>query len=80
MVPALMEQKITVVIFPLLGLLLDQVNRMQSKGLDVCYLMSDMDDSDIESIIHELYAKPPAYKLNLIYFRNCPLKILTIFL
>ncbi|KAM7434908.1 ATP-dependent DNA helicase RecQ [Porites harrisoni] len=41
-VPAVMEQKITVVIFPLLALLLDQVERLRSRGLNVCYLMSEM--------------------------------------
>ena len=60
-VPALMEAKITVVIFPLLALLLDQVERMRSIGLNVCYLMSDMDETERESIIHRLHSEPPAY-------------------
>ena len=41
-VPALMENKIAVVVFPLLALLLDQAERMRSHGLSVCYLMTDM--------------------------------------
>ena len=60
-VPALMEAKITVVIFPLLALLLDQVERMRSRGLNVCYLMSDMDETERESVIHRLHSKPPEY-------------------
>ena len=42
-VPALMKPKVTVVIFPLLALLLNQVERMRSQGLNVCFFMSDMD-------------------------------------
>lgn len=55
--------KITVVIFPLLALLLDQVERMRSRVLNVCYLMSDMDETERESIIHRLHSKPPKYIL-----------------
>ena len=53
-VPAVMEQKITVVIFPLLALLLDQVERLRSRGLNVCYLMSEMAESEKENIFHKL--------------------------
>ena len=60
-VPALMEPKVTIVIFPLLALLLDQVERMRAKGLSVCYLMSDMDETEKECIIHQLHSKPPVY-------------------
>ena len=38
-VPALMERRLVVVIFPLLALLLDQAERMKSKGL--CMLHDD---------------------------------------
>jgi len=60
-VPTQMESKITIVIFPLLALFLDQVERMRSRGLNVCHLMSDMDETERESIIHGLHSKPPEY-------------------
>lgn len=60
-VPALMEPKITVVIFPLLALLLDQVDRLRARGLNVCFLMSDMEETERENVIHKLHSKPPAY-------------------
>ena len=60
-VPALMEQKIVVVIFPLLALLLDQVERMKSRGLNVCFLMNDMDEMERQSVIHKLHFNPPEY-------------------
>ena len=53
-IPALMEQKITVVIFPLLALLLDQVERMRSQGMNICYFMSDMDPTEKENIMNKL--------------------------
>ena len=40
-VPVLMKPKLTMVIFPLLALLLDQVERMRSQGLNVCFFMSE---------------------------------------
>ena len=60
-VPALMQAKLTVVIFPLLALLLDQVARMRAQGLNVCYLMSDMDDMEKETVMHKLNSNPPEY-------------------
>ncbi|KAJ7376891.1 hypothetical protein OS493_031770 [Desmophyllum pertusum] len=60
-VPALMEQKLTVVIFPLLALLLDQVERMRSRGLNACYFMSDMDPTEKENVMHKLNFNPPEY-------------------
>lgn len=60
-VPALMKQKFFVVVFPLLALLLDQVERMKSKGLNVCFLMTDMDDMGRQNVIHKLHSNPPEY-------------------
>ena len=60
-VPALMKPKVTIVIFPLLALLLDQVERMRSQGLNVCYFMSDMEDADKEIAKRKLQANPPEY-------------------
>ncbi|CAB3990761.1 DNA helicase [Paramuricea clavata] len=62
-VPALMEQKLVVVVFPLLALLFDQFERMKSKGLNVGFLMKDMDEMDRQSVIHKLHSNPPEYNL-----------------
>ena len=43
---ALMMQKVTIVVFPLLALLLDQVERVHLLGLNACYFMSDMAEAD----------------------------------
>ena len=56
-----MKPKVTVVIFPLLALLLDQVERMRLQGLNVCYFMSDMDDADREIAKRKLQSNPPKY-------------------
>ena len=60
-VPALMKPKVTVVIFPLLALLLDQVERMRSQGLNVCFFISDMDEAERENVMRKLLATPPEY-------------------
>ena len=60
-VPALMKPKVTVVIFPLLALLLNQVERMRSQGLNVCFFMSDMDEAERENAMRKLLATPPEY-------------------
>ena len=60
-VPALRKPKVTVVIFPLLALLLDQVERMRLQGLNVCYFMSDMEDADREIAKRKLQSNPPEY-------------------
>ncbi|CAB4007636.1 ATP-dependent DNA helicase [Paramuricea clavata] len=64
-VPALMEQKlvVVVVVFPLLALLFDQFERMKSNRLNVGFLMKDMDEMDRQSVIHKLHSNPPEYNL-----------------
>lgn len=62
-VPALLDNKVTVVIFPLLSLLIDQCQRLRSKGIPVCYLMSDMDQNERDTIFHELTTSTLEYKL-----------------
>ena len=61
-VPALLENKVTVVIFPLLSLLIDQCHRLRSKGVPVCYLMSEMDQNERDTIFHKLTTSPLEYK------------------
>ncbi|XP_078364120.1 uncharacterized protein LOC144648440 [Oculina patagonica] len=60
-VPALMEPNVTIVIFPLLALLLDQVERMRQQGLNVRYFMSDMEEADREIAKRKLQSNPPEY-------------------
>ena len=60
-VPALMKAKVTVVIFPLIALLLDQVERMRLQGLNVCYFMSDIEEADREIAKRKLQSNPPEY-------------------
>ena len=60
-VPALMKPKVTVIIFPLLALLLDQVERIRSKGLNVCFFMSDMEETEKENAMQKLQSNPPEY-------------------
>ena len=60
-VPALMKAKVIVVTFPLLTLLLHQVERMRLQGLNVCYFMSDMDEGDSEIAKRKLQSNPPEY-------------------
>ena len=60
-VPALIKPKVTIVIFPLLALLLDQVERMRLQGLNVCYFMSDMEEADREIAKRKLQSNPPEY-------------------
>ena len=44
-------------------LLLDQVERLPSRGLNVCYLMSEMDETEKENIFHKLNLNPPEYNV-----------------
>ena len=60
-VPALMKPKVTIVIFSLLALLLDQVDRMRLEDLNVCYFMSDMEEADREIAQRKLQFNPPEY-------------------
>ena len=39
-IPALISGGVTVVVCPLLSLMLDQVNRLRAKDLNVCYILS----------------------------------------
>ena len=44
-------------------LLVDQVERLPSRGLNVCYLMSEMDETEKENIFHKLNLNPPEYNV-----------------
>lgn len=60
-VPGVMENKVSVVVFPLLALLLDQAERLRRNGLKVCYLMTEMEETERETIIHKLNSNNPEY-------------------
>ncbi|CAB4010934.1 ATP-dependent DNA helicase Q-like 3 isoform X1 [Paramuricea clavata] len=72
-VPAVMENKVAVVVFPLLALLLDQAERLRRKGMNVCYLMTDMEEEEREIVIHKLDCNPPEYN----FFFVTPETVLT---
>ena len=61
-VPTLLQEKVTVVVFPLLSLLIDQCQRFRSKGIPVCYVMSEMDVQERETALHKLSSSPLEYK------------------
>jgi ATP-dependent DNA helicase RecQ len=60
-VPAIVSGGVTVVICPLLSLMMDQVNMLRSKGLNVCYLNSSVPQSDRDVIVHNMLSEAPDY-------------------
>lgn len=60
-IPALITGGVTVVVCPQLSLMLDQVNRLRAKGLNVCYINSDLPSAERDVLIHNLLLDPPPY-------------------
>ena len=60
-VPATVSGGVTVVICPFLSLMMDQVNMLRSKGLDVCYLNSSVRQSYRDVIVHNMLSEAPDY-------------------
>lgn len=60
-IPALISGGVTVVICPLLSLVLDQVNRLKSKGLNVCYINSEVSSAEREVLLHNILSDSPPY-------------------
>lgn len=60
-VPALIACGVTVVVYPLLSLMLDQVNRLRAKGLNVCYINSDLPSAERDVLVHNLLLDSPPY-------------------
>ena len=60
-VPAIVSGGVTIVISPLLSLMLEQVDYLRSKGLNVCYVNSTVSQIDREVIIHHMLSDVPPY-------------------
>ena len=60
-IPALITGGVTVVVCPLLSLMLDQVNRLRAKGLNVCYINSDFPSAERDVLVHNLLLDSPPY-------------------
>ena len=59
---ALISGEVTVVVVcPLLSLMLDQVNRLQARGLNVCYINFDVPTAERDVLIHDLLLDNPPY-------------------
>ena len=60
-VPALITGGVTVIVCPLLSLMLDQVNRLRAKGLNVYYINSDLPSAERDVLVHNLLLDSPPY-------------------
>jgi RecQ family ATP-dependent DNA helicase len=60
-VPAIVSGGVTIVISPLLSFMLEQVDYLRSKGLNVCYVNSTVSQIDREVIIHHMLSDVPPY-------------------
>lgn len=61
-VPGIVMSGVTIVVTPLIALILDQVRRLQSVKISVCYLVSDMSEDQWSIVCHELSLASPSYK------------------
>ena len=61
-IPGMVLTGVTIVVSPLIALILDQVQRLHSIGINACYLASDMSDEQRSGICHELSVDCPSYK------------------
>ena len=62
-VPALATKGLTVVISPLLARISNQVQRLRSKGINVCFVNSKMTQEERETVFHEITSPNTNYKL-----------------
>ena len=60
-IPALIKGGVTLVISPLLSLMLNQVDNLRSKGLNVAYMNASVSMDDKNIIIHNMLLDCPAY-------------------
>ena len=52
-IPSLILKGITVVFTPLIALMKDQVQQLQSKGIAAAYVNSDLSDDEIDAILNQ---------------------------
>ena len=61
-IPGIVNDGVTVVITPLIALLNDQVAKLRNYGIPVCYVTSNLQPQERDSIFHELTKQNPKYK------------------
>ena len=62
-IPTVISGCVSIVICPLLSLMMDQVDFLRSKGLNVCYLNSSVPQCDRDTVIHHMLSSTPEYNL-----------------
>ena len=60
-IPVLVSGGVAIVICPLLSLMMDQVQFLRAKGLNVCYLNATVPQEDKDIILHNLLSDQPPY-------------------
>ena len=61
-IPGIINDGATVVITPLVALLNDQVRKLKSYGIPVCYVTASLSPEERDSVFNELTNKEPNYK------------------
>ena len=59
--PGIMNTGVTVVVTPLIALLNDQVSKLRSYGIPVCYVTSTLQPEERDSVFHELTKRDSRY-------------------
>lgn len=60
-IPAIISAGVSLVICPLLSLMVDQVQKLRSKGLSVTYISSSVAKRDRDTIMHNMVSDDPPY-------------------
>ena len=60
-IPAIISGGVTIVVCPLLSLMVDQVQKLRSKGLSVTYINSSITKSERDAIMHNMASDVPPY-------------------
>ena len=61
-IPGIVNEGVTVVITPLLALLNDQVSKLRTYGIPVCYVTSSLQPQERDSVFYQLTKPDPKYK------------------
>ena len=62
-IPVLLMRGVTVELTPLLSLLSDQLKKLRDRGINACYIRSNMSNDEKESVLHEFTLKDTSYKI-----------------